>query len=136
VTDVRKTKTGSLDSNVAAMLCYLPVAGINLIASIAFLATEPKDNKLVRFHAIQALFLLGSVIVLGSCLGVCAGLLPVVAASVDDDLALAGSIGTIVFSLLFAFGALGTYALCMYQAHQSKIFRIPVIGQIADRMSD
>ena len=48
-----KTALG-LDSNVGAMLCYLPLCGISLIYSIIVLITD-KSNKTVRFHAFQSL---------------------------------------------------------------------------------
>lgn len=45
-----------LDQNVAALLCYLPIMFIHLIVSIAVIAQD-KENKIVRFHAFQSLFL-------------------------------------------------------------------------------
>jgi uncharacterized membrane protein len=45
-----------LDQNIAALLCYLPVMFIHLIVSIAVIAQD-KENKIVRFHAFQSLFL-------------------------------------------------------------------------------
>ena len=45
-----------LDQNIAALLCYLPIMFIHLIVSIAVIAQD-KENKIVRFHAFQSLFL-------------------------------------------------------------------------------
>ena len=45
-----------LDQNVAALLCYLPLMFVHLIVSIAVIAQD-KENKIVRFHAFQSLFL-------------------------------------------------------------------------------
>ena len=56
-----KTALG-LDTNVGAMLTYLPVCGISLIYSIIVLVTD-KTNKLVRFHAFQSLLLTGIYVV-------------------------------------------------------------------------
>ena len=50
-----KTALG-LDTNVGALLCYLPICLISLIYSIIVLVTE-KDNKLMRFHAFQSLII-------------------------------------------------------------------------------
>ena len=50
-----KTALG-LDTNVGALLCYLPVCLISLIYSIIVLVTE-KDNKFMRFHAFQSLII-------------------------------------------------------------------------------
>lgn len=46
-----KTKVLNMDQNVGALLCYLPICCINLIFAIIWLATEPRENKFLRFHA-------------------------------------------------------------------------------------
>ena len=60
-----KTSLG-LDSNVGAMLCYIAnfLCCLGVILSIVFLITE-KENRFVKFHALQALFLVGAQIVVG-----------------------------------------------------------------------
>ena len=52
-----KTSLG-LDSNVGAMLCYIAnfLCCLGLVLAIVFLITE-KENRFVKFHAVQALFL-------------------------------------------------------------------------------
>jgi len=52
-----KTALG-LDSNVGAMLCYIAnfVCCLGIILSVVFLITE-KENRFVKFHALQSLFL-------------------------------------------------------------------------------
>jgi uncharacterized membrane protein len=54
-----KTSLG-LDSNVGAMLCYIAnfVCCLGLVLAIVFLFTE-KENRFVKFHAVQSLFLAG-----------------------------------------------------------------------------
>src|SRR5437762_11908084 len=63
-------KTGvGLDANVASMLCYLTMicCGLGIILSLVFFIIE-KTNRLLRFHAMQAL-LFGAVwVVLGIAL--------------------------------------------------------------------
>ena len=60
-----KTSLG-LDSNVGAMLCYIAnfLCCLGVILSIVFLVTE-KENRFVKFHALQALFLVAAQIVIG-----------------------------------------------------------------------
>jgi uncharacterized membrane protein len=60
-----KTSFG-LDSNVGAMLCYIAnfLCCLGVILSIVFLVTE-KENRFVKFHALQALFLVAAQIVVG-----------------------------------------------------------------------
>ncbi len=52
-----KTSLG-LESNVGAMLCYIAnfLCCIGLVLAIVFLVTE-KENRFVKFHALQSLFL-------------------------------------------------------------------------------
>ena len=59
-----KTSLG-LDSNVGAMLCYIAnfLCCLGVILSIVFLVTE-KENRFVKFHALQSLFLSGAYVVL------------------------------------------------------------------------
>jgi uncharacterized membrane protein len=64
-----KTSLG-LDSNVGAMLCYIAnfLCCLGVILSIVFLVTE-KENRFVKFHALQALFLVAAQIVVGIIVG-------------------------------------------------------------------
>jgi uncharacterized membrane protein len=59
-----KTSLG-LDSNVGAMLCYIAnfICCLGVILSIVFLVTE-KENRFVKFHALQSLFLFAGYIIL------------------------------------------------------------------------
>src|SRR5215471_4644117 len=61
-----KTKTLNLDYGVAAMLNYIPTCFccINVIPCILWLATEPKENRFLRFHSIQGLLLFGVWVIL------------------------------------------------------------------------
>jgi len=64
-----KTNIG-LESNVAAMLCYIGnfVCCLGIVLSIVFLITE-KENRFVKFHAMQSLFVAIAVIVVGIIVG-------------------------------------------------------------------
>src|SRR5260370_41063672 len=57
-----KTQVLGLDYKIAGMLCYLPpcLCCIDVIFSILWIATEPKENRFVRFHALKALFIFGA----------------------------------------------------------------------------
>jgi uncharacterized membrane protein len=52
-----KTSLG-LDSNLGAMLCYIAniLCCLGIVLSVVFLITE-KENRFVKFHALQSLFL-------------------------------------------------------------------------------
>src|SRR5438034_9057553 len=61
-----KTSFMNLDSNVGAMLCYIAnfLCCLGLVLAIIFLITE-KENRFVKFHAIQSLFLIALQIAVG-----------------------------------------------------------------------
>lgn len=105
------TKSG-MQPNVAAMLCYTPFFFIGLVASIFFVATE-KENKFVRFHAVQSLCLMaiGLVVLVPLYLII----LPV---------------GAIV-----GLGFLGLSIWLMYQAYQGNEWPVPVLGDFARQNS-
>jgi uncharacterized membrane protein len=128
-----KTKTLSMGYNVAALLCYLPtcLCCVNLIFSILWLATEPKENHFVRFHALQGLLLfgLGFVInILFQVLGVGVNL------SAPGDLAAAGAGGLLfIVQICIWLVFLILHIIGMVKANQGVIWKIPVIGDIADK---
>lgn len=65
-----KTSLG-LESNVGAMLCYIAnfVCCLGLVLAIVFLFTE-KENRFVKFHAVQSLFLAGVQIAVSIVIGI------------------------------------------------------------------
>ena len=125
--------TFGLEPNVAAGLCYAANAlcGLGLIFSIITVVTD-KTNKLPRFHGFQGIFLS----VVG---GVVFGVLCVVwfiGAIIDTQIGL--PIFTILFGLVF--GAIllavliGEIIACV-KAFQGQIFKLPIIGNFADKYS-
>lgn len=118
-----KTALG-LDANVGALLCYLPVCSINLIYSIIVLVTE-KDNKFVRFCALQSLLLMGALIVLW--IGII--IISVVLAFVSSTLSM-------LFSLLVWLVVLGVLGLAVFlciKAYGLQQVKLPIIGDLAEK---
>ena len=91
---------GNLEPKIANMLCYLPIMSINLISSIAFLATEDKANERVRFHAAQGLLLVGSIIVGSIVFGVLYTVISIAAAIVDGILGTDGMLSLLAMLFL------------------------------------
>lgn len=118
-----------LDVNIASMLCYLTMicCPIGLIYCIINLAME-KSHAVIRFHAAQSLMILLVVFVINM---VFFGLMFILAFSDADALAYAVSgIRGII--------GLGFLALIIYaavKANQNEIVRLPVIGDLAAKMS-
>jgi uncharacterized membrane protein len=135
-----------LDQNVAALLCYLPFFFVHLIISIAVI-TQDKENKIVRFHAFQSLFLtLFStvlqvvLVVLFFVLWIGGGL-----AGFAIDSATGVPIVSIIvmiiwflFVLLMAAVGLGTLIvviIAMVKAYGLQKWKIPLVGKFAEKYS-
>jgi len=122
-----KTALG-LDANVGALLCYLPICGISLIYSIIVLVTE-KTNKTVRFHAFQSLLLTGAYIVVVVAVMIIAGIL--IGATGSGTLA---SLISLVYGLI-VLAFIGLMIFGCIKAYQGQSFKLPVIGDLADKWS-
>jgi len=123
-----KTALG-LDTNVGSMLCYMPLCAVSLIYSIIVLATE-RDNKMMRFHAFQSLLLTGvyfvGILVVSFIGGMIAGITG------------SGLLGTL-FSLLSIFIVIAFLAAMIYgcvKAYQGQMFKLPVVGDMAEKWSN
>lgn len=103
-----KTSTG-LEPNIAGLLCYL--AGF--VTGIIFLLIE-KENRFVRFHAIQSIIVFGSVFVLGLVFTV----IPLVGW---------------LLSLLLSPLTLVLWIYLMWKAYQNEWTKIPVAGNLAEK---
>jgi len=121
-----------LDTNVGALVCYLNICiPAGLIYSIIVLATD-KTNKLVRFHAFQSIFMsialivvvvpLYIVMIVGVFVDAAIGF-PLIS-GLSGLLLLAGIIGILVFVVLAAIKAYG-----------GQIYKIPVVGNFAEKFS-
>ena len=120
-----KTALG-LDTNVGALLCYLPICLISLIYSIIVLVTE-KDNKLMRFHAFQSLIISAIYIVIMVILQVVGTGL--VLATNSSILGLLVSLVTLVAVIAF----LAAMILGCIKGYQGQKFKFPVVGDMAEK---
>jgi uncharacterized membrane protein len=110
VETAKKTSTG-LDQNVAGLLCYL----FGWVTGIIFLILE-KENKLVRFHAIQSIIIFGFFTVASGVLG----WIPFIG---DFFSAAIGIIAFVVWIVL------------MVKASQGAKYKVFIAGDIADKQS-
>jgi uncharacterized membrane protein len=119
-----KTSLG-LDSNVAAMLCYLGniVCCVGLVLSIIIMVTE-KENRFVRFHAMQAILLFVAAIVVNIVFGVLAAVMS--AAHME----IVGLGLRIVVSLAF----LVVWILVGIRAYKGEWYKLPTIGDTAENI--
>jgi uncharacterized membrane protein len=103
-----KTSSG-MDQNVAGLLCY--VAG--WITGLIFFLIE-KENRFVRFHAMQSIITFGGLTVLSIALG----MIPFV---------------NLVLLPILAILQLILWIVLMVKAYQGQLFKLPMIGDIAEK---
>lgn len=123
------TTSVGLDANLASMICYLTMicCGLGIIISLIFFIIE-KTNRLLRFHAMQALIYGGVWIVVGVAFKIL---------SLIVDLALGDTLGFFAFwgllgvRVLVGLGLLIFLILAAIKAYQGQYYKLPVIGNIA-----
>jgi uncharacterized membrane protein len=110
-----------LQSNIAGLLCYL--AGF--ITGIFFLVADPyKQDRFVRFHAFQAIFLSVAWFAVYFALGVFLTILP----------GMFWRLGWLLHSgMSFAFFCL--WVFLMFKAYNNEEFKLPVIGDLAAKQA-
>ena len=106
--------TFGLDENIASALCY----ALCWLTGIIFILVE-KDNKTVRFHAMQSILTFLP-------LGILAWII--------------GAMGTGYYGVNMIYGAIGTiiviielilWVVLMYKAYQGETYMLPIVGSIA-----
>jgi uncharacterized membrane protein len=102
-----KKSTFGLEKNIALALCY---AGLWITGLIFFLSE--KEDKEIRFSAMQSIIFFGVVTVLG--------VVPLVGW---------------ILSPLLALIAFIVWILMVVKSYQGKVFELPVIGQYARKYS-
>lgn len=102
-----KTST-PFEANVAAALSYLLV----FVTGIAFLVIE-KDNRFVRFHAMQSTL---------TFLGIVA---------LDILLQIIPLIGALLVVFLVIPASAVVWLVLMYKAYQGEEFKLPIVGPFA-----
>jgi uncharacterized membrane protein len=123
-----KSSTG-LDENIAALLTYV----FGWVSGLIFFLLE-KDSKLVRFHAMQSILLNVFVAVLCFAGWIVTIVLVLIASQLPNILGtLVGLLATLVWVILGA-GLLIAWILCLVRAYQGKFFKLPVIGDLAEKI--
>jgi len=125
-----KTSFMNLDSNVGAMLCYIAnfLCCIGVILAIIFLVTE-KENRFVKFHAIQSLLLAALQIVVGIIIGILGLLLSLALNAFDMSWIAWILILGLRFILLFVFLVL--WIMGGVKAYSGQWYKLPIIGNFS-----
>src|SRR6185369_15188355 len=114
-----------LDGNVTALIGYI----IGIVALV--LIFIEKDNKFVRFHAFQAVFLFVAYI---ACIIVMV-IVGVVAAVIGAASSTLGTILGLLVMLLWlvvVVGFLGALIFAAIKAYGGNMFKLPIIGGLAE----
>jgi uncharacterized membrane protein len=127
---------GGLDPKVAAALSYIWIVGL------IFYFIE-KENRFVRFHAMQSIIFGITNSVIMTALAVLAAILTVVF-SVGGAVA-GGGIGTVIGLLVWLIWLI-FWLVCLalflglifaaYKAYQGQKFKLPFIGNMAEKIVD
>ena len=126
---IAKSSTG-LDENIAALLSY--VAG--WITGLVFFMIE-KDSRLVRFHAMQSLILSGGGMVVLIALWIFIFIASLIIGQVSGILGfLVSTVLSLVAGLLGLAILIGAI-ICLIKAYQGQYFKLPVIGNLAEKYS-
>ena len=105
-----KTSTG-LEQNVAGLLCYV----LGWITGVIFIIIE-RENKFVRFHAMQSIVVFGILTIARIVLG----WIPFIG----------WIIGIIISILMFVL-----WIILMIKAFQGEMFKLPWAGNLAERQT-
>ena len=118
-------QSSGMTENVASALCYL----FGLITGIIFLVIAPyNQNKLVRFHAFQSIFLHLSIIIIFILLGILSTIMAVATHGFSF-------IFTGLLYPLLLLCVIGLWLYMMYSAYNNKTVVLPVIGPLAQKQA-
>ena len=113
--DLGKTSTG-MQANIAGLLCY----AVGWVTGLVFFLIE-KENKFVRFHALQSMIVFGALTVLQIAIAAFAGIF--------------GILGPVLhlISGLVGLAILVLWIVLMVKAYQGEKFKLPIAGDIAEK---
>jgi uncharacterized membrane protein len=115
--DLGKTSTG-MQANIAGLLCY----AVGWVTGLVFFLIE-KENKFVRFHAMQSMIVFGALFILQIVVGMFMGILAMIHLGILIPL----------FNGLVALVSLVLWVVLMIKAYQGEKFKLPIAGDIAEK---
>ena len=116
-----------LDANIAALIGY-PIGIVALI-----LIFIEKENKFVRFHALQSVLWWVGMWVAIIVVAIVGTILSVALAMVSSSLgSIVGLLVMLLYLVLFL-GLLGGVAFAAFKAYSGEQFKLPVVGGFAEK---
>ncbi len=118
---MEKTSTG-LEQNIAGLLCYV----LGWLTGLIFFLIE-KENKFVRFHALQSLITSGAITIVHM----------IVWNLIITNILLAISWRmwwlTSAVSTILGLGHFALIVFLIYKAYSNEMFKVPIAGDIAEK---
>ncbi|HEY78076.1 MAG TPA: DUF4870 domain-containing protein [Dehalococcoidia bacterium] len=110
---MEKTSTG-LEANVAGLLCYV----LGWVSGLVFILIE-KENKFVRFHAVQSIVVFGAITIVQIVL------------SVLSQIWILGVLFSALSAIVWLLGVI-LWIVLMVKAYQGAMFKLPWAGNFAE----
>jgi len=107
-----KTSMG-LEENIAGLLCYV----LGWITGIVFLVLE-KENKFVRFHAMQSIATFLPLMVIAWIINLIFMWIPFIS----------WAISTLIWILVLIL-----WLILMFKAYQGEMYKLPIVGNFAEK---
>jgi uncharacterized membrane protein len=112
-----------MEENVAGMLAYFTI-----VPAIVFLLIAPfNSNRFVRFHCFQCIFAAVALIVADIAL--------MIVSSIFHLIPVLGWFVTALMWPLYGLAVFALWLLLVIKAYQHQIYKLPVIGDIAERQA-
>jgi uncharacterized membrane protein len=115
--------TGGIRDNIAGALAYF-----TFIPAIIFLVVEPfKNNRFIRFHALQSIFM--------TIVGLAAGLALKLVFLILSLIPWLGHLLLLLISVIIFLGCVILWLVLLVKALQGELFKLPFIGELALRQA-
>ena len=124
-----KSSTG-LDVNIASLLAYV----FGWVSGLIFFLME-KSSQLVRFHAMQSILLNVVVGVIAVVLTIVLSVLALILGQISGALASIATLLWFLFWMVFSVAILIVWVMCLLKAYQGQKWKIPFIGDYAEKFS-
>jgi len=117
-----------LDANLAAALGYI----IGILGLINFLIE--KENKFVKFHGIQSVLYSVSIGAVFTVVWIVLVIFALILSSISEVLgALMWLLNTLLFLACFL-AMFGGLVYAAYKAYQGQMFKLPIVGNLAEKI--
>jgi uncharacterized membrane protein len=116
-----------LEENIAGLLCYI----LGWISGLVFILRE-KENKFVRFHAIQSILAFGAITIIFIVIYIISSIITGMFRFIPGFGFAVSAIFGIIYFLLFLSSVL-LWVVLMAQAYQGKKYKLPWAGNFAEK---